>query len=139
MLLEFERLSQRGGVLGAMETGYQRSKIQEESLLYETGKHDGTIPIIGVNSFINENKKMEEFVPKLQRSSEKEKKSQISRLKSFKSRNSTEATKILEKIRHSAIENKNIFSLLMDAVKVCSLGQITDALFDAGGQYRRNM
>ena len=139
VLLEFERLSQRGGVLGAMETGYQRSKIQEESLLYETGKHDGTIPIIGVNSFINENKKMEEFVPKLQRSSEKEKKSQISRLKSFQSRNSIEATKILEKIRHSAIENKNIFSLLMDAVKVCSLGQITDALFDAGGQYRRNM
>lgn len=139
VLQEFERISERGGVLGAMETGYQRSKIQEESLHYETLKHDGSLPIIGVNTFLNPNQAEAEATPELQRSSEEEKQGQITRLRDFQSQHASESSAMLQRLKDAAIKNENVFAVLIDAVKVCSLGQITDALFDAGGQYRRNM
>jgi methylmalonyl-CoA mutase len=139
VLQEFERISERGGVLGAMETGYQRSRIQEESLHYETKKHDGSLPIIGVNTFLNPNTEDETFTPELQRSTEDEKTGQINRLRQFQDRNSAQTDAMLERLKHAATSGENAFAVLVDAVKVCSLGQITDALFEAGGQYRRNM
>jgi isobutyryl-CoA mutase len=139
VLQEFERISERGGVLGAMETGYQRSRIQEESLHYETLKHDGTLPIMGVNTFLNPDAGDEEFTPELQRSSEDEKISQIKRLRDFQDRNSGASDEMLARLKKAATSGENVFAVLVEAVKVCSLGQITDALFDAGGQYRRNM
>lgn len=139
VLQEFERISERGGVLGAMETGYQRSKIQEESLHYETLKHDGTLPIIGVNTFLNPDQSEQEETPELQRSSEDEKQEQITRLRAFQSTHEDDAEVMLQRLKLAATQNENVFKVLVDAVRVCSLGQITDALFDAGGQYRRNM
>jgi isobutyryl-CoA mutase len=139
VLQEFERLSERGGVLGAMETGYQRGKIQEESMLYETQKHDGTLPIIGVNTFLSPDASDTPAAPSLQRSSIGQKDSQIKRLESFKSRNAKAAPKALAKIKETATSGGNVFAVLMEAVECCTLGQITDALFEAGGQYRRNM
>ena len=139
VLQEFERISERGGVLGAMETGYQRSRIQEESLHYETMKHDGTLPIIGVNTFLNPNADEAEETPELQRSSEEEKQGQITRLREFQSAHATDAEAMLERLKTAATQNENVFEVLIEAVRVCSLGQITDALFDAGGQYRRSM
>ncbi len=139
VLQEFERISERGGVLGAMETGYQRSKIQEESLHYETLKHDGSLPIIGVNTFLNPNAEEVEETPELQRSSEDEKRRQISRLRDFQARHADDCDVQLQRLKDAAIQNENVFAVLIDAVQHCSLGQITDALFDAGGQYRRNM
>ena len=138
VLQEFERITERGGVLGAMETGYQRGKIQEESLHYEHKKHDGSYPIIGVNTFLNPNPP-NDVVPELQRSTEGEKQSQLNRLDNFHERNSELAPAMLERLKRAATEGGNVFEVLVDAVRVCSLGQITDALFDAGGQYRRNM
>jgi len=138
VLQEFERISERGGVLGAMETGYQRGKIQEESLHYETLKHTGEYPIIGVNTFLNPEPE-DELVPELQRSTEDEKQSQICRLHEFQARNEAACTPALTRLKLVATDGGNIFDVLMDAVRVCSLGQITHALFDAGGQYRRNM
>jgi methylmalonyl-CoA mutase len=138
VLSEFERISERGGVLGAMETGYQRGKIQDESMHYEHKKHDGSLPIIGVNTFLNP-KGREEFTIELARSTDEEKDSQISRLRQFQNRHSERSGEYLEKIRQAAINNENIFSVLVDAVRYCSLGQISDALFEVGGQYRRNM
>jgi len=138
VLQEFERIAERGGVLGAMETGYQRGKIQEESLLYEHKKHDGSYPIIGVNTFLNPNP-APDVVPELQRSTEEEKQSQIKRLREFQDRNAGTAPAMLERLKRVATEGGNVFEVLVDAVRVCSLGQITEALFDAGGQYRRNM
>ena len=138
VLQEFERITERGGVLGAMETGYQRGKIQEESLHYEHKKHDGSYPIIGVNTFLNPNPP-NDVVPELQRSTEGEKQSQLNRLDNFHERNSELAPAMLERLKRTATEGGNVFEVLVDAVRVCSLGQITDALFDAGGQYRRNM
>ncbi|PPR78624.1 MAG: Fused isobutyryl-CoA mutase [Alphaproteobacteria bacterium MarineAlpha3_Bin5] len=138
VLKEFERLSERGGVLGAMETAYQRSKIQEESLHYERLKHSGAYPIVGVNVFqgaANTN----EQTPELQRSSTKEKNRQLKRLKHFHRKHIHDSPKMIELLKKSAIEGDNTFEILMDAVKVCSLGQITEAFFEAGGQYRRNM
>ncbi|MEK9723708.1 MAG: methylmalonyl-CoA mutase family protein [Rhodospirillaceae bacterium] len=138
VLKEFERIAERGGVLGAMETGYQRSKIQEESLHYEHKKHDGSYPIIGVNTFLNPNPGPE-VVPELQRSTEDEKQSQLKRLDEFHQKHKELAPAMAERLKRVATSGGNVFEVLMDAVRVCSLGQITEALFDAGGQYRRNM
>jgi len=139
VLKEFERISERGGVLGAMETGYQRSRIQEESLYYETLKHDGTFPIVGVNTFLNPNGEEDALPPVLQRSSDEEKQNQIKRLREFQDKNAKSADAMLERLKKAATHGENVFAVLIDAVQVCSLGQITDALFEAGGQYRRNM
>ncbi|MEU8247458.1 methylmalonyl-CoA mutase family protein [Nonomuraea sp. NPDC048916] len=140
VLREFERLSDRGGVLGAMETGYQRGRIQDESMLYETRKHDGSLPIIGVNTF--RNPRGDEPHPQkleLARGTEEEKQSQLDRLHGFHERNRAEAPVALARLREVAMSDGNAFEVLMDAARVCSLGQITDALFEAGGQYRRNV
>jgi methylmalonyl-CoA mutase len=138
VLQEFERIAERGGVLGAMETGYQRGKIQEESLYYEHKKHDGSLPIIGVNTFINPHQ-AERPGPALQRSTTREKDGQIARLREFQHRHADEAPGMRERLRQAVIRNENVFAVLMDAVRVCSLGQISDTLFEVGGQYRRNM
>ncbi len=138
VLQEFERIAERGGVLGAMETGYQRGKIQDESMYYEHKKHDGSLPIIGVNTFLNP-KGREEFTIELARSSDEEKQSQLTRLANFQSRNKAQTQAALERVQQAAIHNQNIFSELVDAVRYCSLGQISQALFNVGGQYRRNM
>ena len=139
VLVEFERISERGGVLGAMETGYQRGKIQEESMLYEHRKHDGTLPIIGVNTFTNPSEATEDQIIELARSTTEEKESQIARLEEFKRKNATDAEIALERVKSVAMANGNVFAELVDAVQYCSLGQITDALFEVGGEYRRNM
>src|SRR5256885_14805224 len=132
-------ISSRGGVLGAMETGYQRGKIQEESLYYEHRKHDGSFPIIGVNSFRNPHGDSTPQKLELIRSTDEEKQSQLKRLRDFQKRNSASSPEMLERLRQAVIRNENVFAVLMDAVRVCSLGQITHALFEVGGQYRRNM
>ncbi|MFH1139725.1 MAG: fused isobutyryl-CoA mutase/GTPase IcmF [Pseudomonadota bacterium] len=141
ILTEFDRISERGGVLGAMETGYQRSKIQEESLYYETRKTDGSLPIVGVNTFINPRGEAEQAVcaVELSRATEDEKRSQLQRLAAFKDRNGDQAPGALERLKKTALAGGNIFAELMDAARVCSLGQITQALYEVGGQYRRNM
>lgn len=139
VLQEFERIAERGGVLGAMETGYQRSKIQEESLLYEHKKHDGSLPIVGVNTFRNPQGDASPPALELARSTENEKQSQLNRLADFHARHASEAPAALAALQQAVIDNRNVFAQLMDAVRVCSLGQITDALFAVGGQYRRNM
>ena len=138
VLREFEAISERGGVLGAMETGYQRGKIQEESLYYEHKKHDGSYPIIGVNTFLNP-KGHEQQEIELARSTEEEKQSQLKRLEAFHKRNKPQAAKQLDRLRQTVIENGNVFDVLVDAVRVCSLGQITNTLYEVGGQYRRSM
>ncbi len=139
VLREFERIAERGGVLGAMETGYQRGKIQEESLKYETMKHDGRLPIVGVNTFRNPKAGADAETPPLQRSTDKEKRGQIERLRDFQARHAEAAPVLLERLKEAATQDENVFAVLMEAVRACSLGQITEALFDAGGQYRRNM
>ncbi|HTN28992.1 MAG TPA: fused isobutyryl-CoA mutase/GTPase IcmF [Burkholderiales bacterium] len=139
VLKEFEAISSRGGVLGAMETGYQRGKIQEESMLYEHKKHDGSYPLIGVNTFRNPHGDPVPQKLELIRSSDEEKQSQLKRLRDFQKRNEKEAPAMLERLREAAIRDENVFEVLMDAVRVCSLGQITHALFEVGGQYRRSM
>ncbi|MDS4026176.1 MAG: methylmalonyl-CoA mutase family protein [Candidatus Contendobacter sp.] len=139
VLQEFERISERGGVLGAMETGYQRGKIQEESLYYETLKHDGSYPIIGVNTFRNPHAKPDQVKIELARSTGEEKQSQLRRLREFQERNSEDSGPMLARLKQAAINNENLFAVLVDAVRCCSLGQITTALFEVGGQYRRNM
>jgi isobutyryl-CoA mutase len=139
VLKEFEAISSRGGVLGAMETGYQRGKIQEESLYYEHKKHDGSYPIIGVNTFRNPHGDSSPQKLELIRSTEEEKQSQLERLRDFHKRHASASTEMLEDLRQAVIGNQNVFAVLMDAVRVCSLGQITHALFEVGGQYRRNM
>jgi methylmalonyl-CoA mutase len=139
VLQEFERIAERGGVLGAMETGYQRGKIQEESMLYEHQKHDGTLPIIGVNTFRNPKASDVPAPIELARSTDDEKQSQLKRLEDFHARNASQAPAALAALQKAAIDNENVFAKLMDAVRVCSLGQITSALFEVGGQYRRNM
>ncbi len=139
VLQEFERIAERGGVLGAMETGYQRGKIQEESMLYEQQKHDGTLPIIGVNTFRNPNAGGPPASIELARSSDEEKQSQLQRLADFQGRHAALAPAMLARLQQVVIDDGNVFAVLMDAVRVCSLGQITDALFAVGGQYRRSM
>ncbi len=138
VLKEFEAISGRGGVLGAMETGYQRGKIQEESLYYEHKKHDGSFPIVGVNTFRNP-KGDTQIEIELARSTEDEKRSQLTRLQDFQLRNAAASGAMLERLKQSVIDNDNVFAVLMDAVRVCSLGQITGALYEVGGQYRRSM
>ncbi|MDA1027545.1 MAG: methylmalonyl-CoA mutase family protein [Bacteroidetes bacterium] len=141
VLVEFERINDRGGVLGAMETMYQRSKIQEESLFYERKKLSGELPIVGVNTFRiekNSSSGVGEPVP-LMRSTDEEKKRQISNLRSFQKRNPADGKMALEKLTETARSSENTFEALMDAVTVCSLGDITHALFEVGGQYRRSM
>ncbi|MDK2797943.1 MAG: isobutyryl-CoA mutase [Tepidiphilus sp.] len=139
VLREFERLAERGGVLGAMETGYQRSKIQEESLYYEQKKHDGSLPIIGVNTFRNPKGDVIPEKLELARSTEEEKQSQLRRLREFHERNREEAPKWLAKVKETAMAGGNVFEVLMDAVRYCSLGQLSQALYEVGGQYRRSM
>jgi methylmalonyl-CoA mutase len=126
-------------VLGAMETGYQRGKIQEESLFYERQKHDGSYPIIGVNTFRNPHAEGASEKIELARSTDAEKQSQLQRLKSFKDSHAEEAARLLERLRRTVIENGNTFEVLMEAVRGCSLGEITHTLYDVGGRYRRNM
>ena len=139
VLTEFDRITERGGVLGAMETMYQRSKIQEESLHYETLKHNGDFPIIGVNTFLN-SKGSPTILPKeVIRATENEKKIQIKTLEDLKTCYKSESQKQLKQVQQTALNNENLFESLMEACKVCSLGQITSALFQVGGQYRRNM
>jgi methylmalonyl-CoA mutase len=139
VLKEFEAISARGGVLGAMETGYQRGKIQEESMVYEHKKHDGSYPIVGVNTFRNPHGDPVPAKLELIRSSDEEKKSQLQRLRDFQARHAAEAPAMLERLGQAVMRDENVFAVLMDAVRVCSLGQITQALFEVGGQYRRNM
>jgi len=139
VLKEFEAISERGGVLGAMETGYQRGKIQEESLYYEHRKHDGSYPIVGVNTFRNPKGEGAPQKIELARSSEEEKQSQLARLADFHARHAAEAPAALARLKQTVIDNGNVFAELMQTVRVCSLGQITQALFEVGGQYRRSM
>jgi methylmalonyl-CoA mutase len=138
VLAEFRRLTDRGGVLGAMETMYQRGKIQEESMHYEHRKHSGELPIVGVNTFLNAHPK-ELGAPELIRSTEAEKQQQIDNLRAFHARNEGRAPAALEKLKATARAGGNIFDELLEAVKVCSLGQISSALYEVGGQYRRSM
>jgi methylmalonyl-CoA mutase len=139
VLLEFKRINDRGGVLGAMETMYQRGKIQEESLYYETLKHTGEYPIVGVNTFLNKNGSPTIVPGEVIRATEEEKQYQITALKLFQERNSDKAEMALKNLQKSAIAGDNIFEQLMEVCKVCSLGQISNALYAVGGQYRRNM
>jgi methylmalonyl-CoA mutase len=139
VLQEFERISERGGVLGAMELGYQRGQIQEESLYYETRKHDGSLPIVGINTFLNPNPAPQETTLELARGTEEEKQGQIERLRAFQNANADKAPAMLKRLQDAVRRDDNVFEVLMEAVRVCSLGQITNALFEVGGQYRRNM
>ncbi|MDO9259840.1 MAG: methylmalonyl-CoA mutase family protein [Polaromonas sp.] len=139
VLSEFERIAERGGVLGAMETGYQRGRIQDESMHYEMLKHTGELPIIGVNTFRNPHGDAVQDKLELARSTDEEKQSQLARLQDFHQRHAKEAPAMLKRLQQAVIANDNVFEVLMDAVRVCSLGQITHALFEVGGQYRRNM
>jgi len=141
VLLEFDRIAERGGVLGAMETGYQRSKIQEESMYYENLKHSGEFPIVGVNTFRDPDTDLEQLSEcvELSRATEAEKESQLKRLGEFTKQNEKEAMKMLKRLQKTVLSGNNIFAELMETVKVCSLGQITQALYDVGGKYRRNM
>ncbi|TSE36329.1 Fused isobutyryl-CoA mutase [Tepidimonas fonticaldi] len=139
VLAEFERIAERGGVLGAMETGYQRGRIQDESMHYEMLKHTGELPIIGVNTFRNPHGDPIPESLELARSTEAEKQSQLQRLRDFHARHAHEAPAMLQRLKDAVIENRNVFEVLMDAVRCCSLGQITQTLFEVGGQYRRNM
>ncbi|MDP5273581.1 fused isobutyryl-CoA mutase/GTPase IcmF [Chengkuizengella axinellae] len=141
VLQEFERINDRGGVLGAMETQYQRGKIQEESMYYEMKKHSGELPIIGVNTYVNPNPPSDEEVNNMElaRATKEEKETQIRNLEDFQQRNSEHSSIALNRLKTKAINGENIFEELMDTVKVASLGQITRALYEVGGQYRRNM
>ncbi|MGW1013500.1 fused isobutyryl-CoA mutase/GTPase IcmF [Streptomyces termitum] len=140
VLREFERISERGGVLGAMETGYQRGRIQDESMLYEQRKHDGTLPLIGVNTFRNPHADTAEpATVELARATEQEKRSQLERVQDFQTRHQDRAHAALTALKEAAVSGENAFAVLMDAARVCSLQQITEAFFEVGGQYRRNV
>ncbi len=140
VLAEFDRISERGGVLGAMETGYQRGRIQDESMLYEHRKHDGSLPIIGVNTFRSPS--AEDGTPdhiELARATTEEKQSQLERVEHFRAAHATEAEEAIARLKEAATSGENVFAVLMDAARVCSLGQVTEAFFEVGGQYRRNV
>jgi methylmalonyl-CoA mutase len=139
VLAEFEAISTRGGVLGAMETGYQRGKIQDESMLYERRKHDGSLPLVGVNTFRNPHPESATAPIPLARGTEEEKKSQLNRVRDFQDRHRDEAHAALAALKETARTGGNVFAVLMDAARVCSLQQITEAFFEVGGQYRRNV
>ncbi|NYE36807.1 methylmalonyl-CoA mutase [Nocardioides cavernae] len=140
VLDEFDRINERGGVLGAMETGYQRGRIQDESMLYEHRKHDGSLPIIGVNTFLKEtagDAQPQEI--ELARATETEKESQLARVRAFQAEHGAEAQQALSRLKDAAVSGENVFAVLMDAARVCSLQQVTEAFFEVGGQYRRNV
>jgi methylmalonyl-CoA mutase len=139
VLAELEAISSRGGVLGAMETGYQRGRIQDESMLYERGKHDGSIPIVGVNTFLAPDGDDVARDVDLSRSDEAEKQDQLHRVRAFQGRHAQERDRALVRLQEAALGGRNTFEELMDAVRCCSLGQITHALFEVGGRYRRNV
>jgi isobutyryl-CoA mutase len=140
VLAEFDRLAERGGVLGAMETGYQRGRIQDESMLYEQRKYDGSLPIVGVNTFLDPHRGDTPAGPvELARATEAEKQSQLDRLADFQTRHAADAPAAIARLQDAALSGDNVFAALMDAVRHCSLGQISDAFFEAGGQYRRNV
>ena len=141
VLIEFDRITERGGVLGAMETGYQRGKIQEESMYYEHLKHSGKYPLIGVNTFQDPDADYADMANHLElaRATDDQKDAQLERLKTFNDRNANNAEEALKKLKLTALNNGNMFEQLMETVKVCSLGSITQALYEVGGKYRRNM
>ena len=139
VMTEFNRLTERGGVLGAMERMYQRNKIQEESLFYETLKHTGEYPIVGVNTFLSKKGSPTILPTEVIRSTTEEKEFQIKTLEAFKKRHETTSSQMLSRLQQVAVSNGNLFEELMETVKFCSLGQITNALYSVGGQYRRNM
>jgi methylmalonyl-CoA mutase len=139
VMQEFERINNRGGVLGAMERMYQRTKIQEESLQYETKKHAGEIPIIGVNSFVHPSQKNNADTQAIFRSSSTEQNLQIKNLASFQKRHQLVSAQYLKKLQKAALQNDNIFAVLMEAVKYCSLGEISNTLYQVGGKYSRNL
>ena len=140
VLDEFDRIANRGGVLSAMETGYQRGRIQDESMLYEQRKHDGTLPIVGVNTFLRDDADGDpDATVELMRATEDEKQSQLKRVETFRQQHADEGTRQLKRLQEAATAGENVFDVLMDAVRHCSLGQITEALFEVGGQYRRNV
>jgi methylmalonyl-CoA mutase len=139
VLTEFDRITERGGVLGAMERMYQRNKIQEESLYYEHQKHSGELPLIGVNTFLNKKGSPTILPTEVIRSTPEEKEQQIKTLGAFRKRNEQKAAEMLRRLKLTAINNGNLFEELMETVRYCSLGQITNALYEVGGQYRRNM
>ena len=139
VLAELERISDRGGVLGAMETGYQRGRIQDESMLYEQRKHDGSLPIVGVNTFRSPGDEAPVANLELARSSDREKQEQLARLRDFQARHAGERAEALERLRRAALAGENLFAVLLDVVRCCTLGEITTTLFDVGGRYRRNI
>ena len=142
MLEEFLRINERGGVLGAMETQYQRGRIQEESLLYEHMKHSGELPIIGVNSFVDPATLKEDYVhPKIEmaRATQDEKRQQLENVTAFQEKHEKEALDQLEKLKATALKGENLFEALMEAARVCSLFQMTEAFYEVGGRYRRNL
>jgi methylmalonyl-CoA mutase len=139
VMMEFDRLTERGGVLGAMETCYQRGKIQEESLYYETLKHTGELPIMGVNTFLSSTGSPTITPGEVIRATEEEKKYQIDMLEQLHKTHEDKIPALLEDLQHAAVKNQNLFEKLMEVTKYCSIGQITDALYNVGGQYRRNM
>lgn len=139
VLTEFDRINERGGVLGAMETGYQRGRIQDESMLYEHKKHDGSLPIIGVNTFLNPNTDANQVEIELARATSEEKESQLARVRTWQADHGSEATEAIARLKDAAVKGENVFAVLMDAARVCSLQQVTEAFFEVGGQYRRNV
>ena len=140
VLKEFDSINERGGVLGAMETGYQRGRIQDESMLYEHRKHDGTLPIVGVNTFRKPDADgAEPPTVELARGTDEEKQSQLTGVRAFQAEHSDEAAAALARLKEAATTDQNVFAVLMDAARVCSLGQVTEAFFEVGGQYRRNV
>ncbi|WP_309649310.1 fused isobutyryl-CoA mutase/GTPase IcmF [Nocardioides sp.] len=139
VLAEFDAINERGGVLGAMETGYQRGRIQDESMLYEHRKHDGSLPIIGVNTFRKADSDGTPVHIELARATDEEKEGQLTRVHAFQEDHATEATQAIARLKEAAVNGDNVFAVLMDAARVCSLGQVTEAFFEVGGQYRRNV
>ena len=139
MLEEFDRLTERGGVLGAMEKMYQRSKIQEESLHYETLKNSGEYPVIGVNTYLSDEGSPTITPSEVTRSTDEEKNYQVEFIKSATNRYRKESREVIKDLQNAAINNENTFEKIMEAVKFCTLGEITHALYEVGGQYRRNM
>ena len=139
VLAEFDAINERGGVLGAMETGYQRGRIQDESMLYEHRKHDGSLPIIGVNTFRRPESETEPVVVELARATETEKQSQLDRVHAYQQSHRSEGEDAIARLKEAAISGENVFAVLMDAARVCSLQQVTEAFFEVGGQYRRNV
>jgi len=139
VLEEFERISERGGVLGAMETLYQRGRIQDESLTYETQKHSGELPIVGVNTFENPQPERATAPRELARSSEPEKRAQVENLRAFHARHADASAAALRRLQQVARSGGNVFGELMQTVQCASLGQICDALFEVGGRYRRSL